>query len=487
MQTMQQARATQSGGILVVALIAMTVLALIATAALDQVGNRHAVSFHSQSWNEALTSAEVGADVALGAMNDSISNPSTAWVDWSPADATTFPKTWTPTLPPHLGEGNVKVHAQVVVDNAITDVSGEKWLRIRSTGVTELVGTGRSGLEPAVLDVNGLKNHRSVLRKARFSTDVTSGALHLPQVARTVEVMAGSVRTRLLSRALAVQNAITMSGGASIDSFDPTDPTKSTSGAYDVTKRQDHADVATNSIGSLSDLNSNEVRGSAFCNGGSIQDASGVIGPLFDNFSTSIPPVTTPVWGVINVTPSTIDNPAGGMTLVGGPSGSPQNYKVSKLDIKNVSNPLILVPHTPGQESYVNIWVTGTTKVTATGYIEQQPGVHVTIYSEGAINFSGGGIRNQTGLAKNLQVFGVNPAAGATSTMTVAASQPFIGVINAPAFDITMSGSSDFIGAALGRSATLNGTGYHYDESLADLTIGPPTRYEVASWLEDVR
>ena len=131
--------------------------------------------------------------------------------------------------------------------------------------------------------------------------------------------------------------------------------------------------------------------------------------------------------------------------------------------------------------------VSGRTTVSGTGYIEQQPGVHVTIPSEQQIVISGGGIRNQTSRAENLQIFGINPTLG-TSTVTVSANTNFIGVIDAPEFDITISGGSAFIGAAVGRSATLiGGGGFHYDERLGALPVGAPVRYEFASWSEDVR
>jgi hypothetical protein len=484
---MTRSRPRAQGSILIVALIAMGVLALVATGALYSIGNRHAVSFHSQSWNDALASAEVGTDVALAAMNASIADPSTAWAAWSPSDATTFPKTWTPTIPPHAGEGNVQIHAQVIVDDAIADSNGERWFRVRSMGVAEVVGTQRRGIEPAVLDSSGQKNHRSMLRKARFSNDLTGGALRLPQIARSIECLAGSVRARRFTRGLAVQNAIVMNNDASIDSFDSTDPNKSTGGLYDPAKRQDHADIATNSSGNLSDLNGCEVRGSAYSNGGSIQDPDGVVGALFDNFSTSIPDVDTPTWGVINVAPNAISNPPGGMTLVGGPTGTPQNYKITTLALTDAANSLTLAPHTVGQESYVNIWITGGMNVSGSGVIQMQPGVHATFYVEDNIAIGGSGIVNASGLARNLQVHGVTPASG-TRTISITGTADFIGVINAPAHDLSMTGTGGFSGAAIARSATIVGTsGYHYDESLADLSLGPPERYEYASWIEDVR
>jgi hypothetical protein len=480
-------RAPECGGVLVVAMLAMGVLALVATAALFQAGQRHAVTYHSQSWNDAMASAELGADMAMNALNDSLASPGTAWASWTPGDATTFPKTWTPVLPGHAGDGNNKVFATVTVDDAIAGPHGQKWYRVRSTGVAEVAAAARAGIESAVVATDGSKNHRSVLRKTRLSGDLTGGALRLPQIARRIEVMAGAVSTRLLTRGLAVQNAITMSGGAWTDSFDSSDVNKSTGGQYDPGKAQTHGDIASNSLGNLSDLNDSLVLGNAYCNGGTLQGSGGVGGSLFDNFSTTIPPVATPSWGTLNVTPDKVENPPGGMTLVGGPAGAPQNYKLTKLSVSDSANPLILAPHSVGQQSYVNIWVTGKTTISGSGYVQQLSGVHVELYSEDDISIGGGGIQNQTYRAENLKVFGVSPTSG-SRTATISAAVDFIGVFNAPAFDLTISGSYAFIGAAVSRNATIiGGGGYHYDEALGDVPIGSPVRYEVSSWIEDVR
>ncbi len=477
----------KSGGILIVALLSLGVLALIATASLYQVGNRHATTYHSLSWNEALASAETGADFAMNAMNLSLTDPATAWTGWTPADASTFPKTWVPAIGPHKGEGNNKVYSSVRVDNAIADRNGQPWYRVRATGVAEVAGTCRAGIEGAALTVGGVKNHRGVLRKSRFTGDLTGGVLRLPQVARTIEVMAAPVNARLLVRWLSAQNEITMSGTGIIDSFDSADTAKSTAAQYNPAKRQMRGDIATNASGNLSNLNGGTVWGNASSNGGAIQNTGNVHGSVFNNFSTVLPPVTKPAWSAVNITPNAINDPPGGMTLVGGPAGSPQNYKVSSLNIIASGNPLVLAPHVAGQESYVNIWVTGATSVTGTGYIQQMPGVHVAIYSEQNITLSGGGIVNQTNVARNLQIYGVTPTVG-SCRFTLSGTATFIGVLDAPAFDISISGSGAFIGAAIGQSATLSGTGdFHYDEDLGNLAIGPATSYQFASWVEDVR
>jgi hypothetical protein len=155
--------------------------------------------------------------------------------------------------------------------------------------------------------------------------------------------------------------------------------------------------------------------------------------------------------------------------LIGGTAASPQNYKLTELTIGNAANPLILAPHVTGEESYLNIWVTGKTTISGSGFISQLPGVHVQIYTEGDLTVSGGGVLNGNNVPSYLQVYGVTPASGAPKA-TISGSANFIGIVNAPAFALTISGSGAFMGAAIGYSAVISGSGgFHYDESLANL------------------
>ena len=487
----------QAGSILITTLIVITVLALISAAAIYRLNNRHATTYISQSWNEALSSAESGADAAFQAMNNSVSSPSTAWTGWKQADGTassssnaaTFPKTCSFSMWTHTGEGNTKVFAIVQVDNTVTDGTGNKWMRVRSTGVTEVPRMGLSGLEGSILDSTGIKTHNGALRKVRLTKDLTGGVLRLPQIARTIEVMACPPGTSDYIRGLTVKNWVSMSGSAYTDSFDSGDSSKSTNGLYDLAKRQQHGDVAVNASGNSSDLRSAYVWGNASSNGGSIDNTSHVQGSVFNNFSTTINPVTIPTTGLgtYNNSYTVINNPSGPVTLTGGPAGSPQYYDLTTLVISNSSNPLILAPSAPGVDSYINIVVRGKTTVSGSGYVQQQPNVHVKIYSVDEITVSGGGFLNQTNIAANLQVFGVDPASG-TNKATVSGSANFIGVLNAPQFAITISGTGAFMGAAIGLNATISGSGgFHYDEALSRLGGSGTSSYQVASWIEDIR
>ena len=196
-----------------------------------------------------------------------------------------------------------------------------------------------------------------------------------------------------------------------------------------------------------------------------------------------------PVFLSQSPTYTAITNPPVPVTLVGGTASFPVNYKLTDLTISSSVNKLILNTHAVGQESYLNIWVTGTVTISGTGIVQQNPNVHVQIYSEGDIVLDGGGWQNLTTKAANLLVYGVEPAIYVHRNFRVNAGT-FIGVFNGgQTFDITLANNASFIGAAIGRETDFTGcTGFfHYDEDLANLGGGNPgTNYQVASWVEDI-
>lgn len=470
------------------ALITIAILSFAATSVFYYLTNRNQTTANTGSWQEALVVAESGADIAMSALNASIKNPGTAWAAWSPSDATTFPKSYTGVLPAHTGEGNNKMYVSVKIDNSIKDGSGQAWYRIRSSGSTEIPGLRRVGYAPSLLSTSGKKNHSSFLRKVAYKNDATGGALHLPQTTRTVETMAQPVSARVFSRALVVQQSIVIGGSSITDSFDSTDPTKSTNGQYDPSKRQTHGDVASNSSGNLSDLGNNNVYGNASSNAGVLQGTKNVHGTVYNNYSTTISPVAEPIFSYTTSGPSTINSLAAPLTLLAGTQAAPTNYKLSSLNLSGTSKQLILAPPVAGQDSYVNIWVTGDLTMAGSGFIQQLPGVHVTIYVNGDVNVTGSSFDNENGQAAYLTLNGITPADGSTRTFTVTGNGTFIGVVNAPSYALTIWGNGDFMGALIMLSANLGGSAaYHYDESLGSVTSANNIGYKVASWIEDIR
>ncbi|TCO92272.1 hypothetical protein EV701_10641 [Chthoniobacter flavus] len=472
------------------ALVTIAVLSFAAASVFYYINNRNQTSANAGSWQEALIVAESGTDIAMHALNASVKTPTTAWAGWSPSDATTFPKTYSDTLPAHSGEGNNKMYVYVKVDNSITDGSGQVWYRIHSSGSTEVPGLRRVGYAPSQLSATGTKNHNNFLRKIAYNKDTTTGALHLPQTTRTVETIAQPVSARMFWRALVVQQSITLGGSSFTDSFDSSDPTKSTNGQYDPSKRQMHGDVASNSSGNLSDLGNNKVYGNASSNGGVLQNTKGVQGTVYNNYSTTISAVSDPTFAYTTPGPASISTLAAPLTLVAGTQSAPTNYKVSAIDLGSKSKQLILAPPVVGQtqDSYVNIWVTGDLTMSGNAFIQQLAGVHATIYVDGNVSIGGSSFENENNRAAYLTVNGVTPSDGSTRTFTVSGTGTFVGMVNAPSYALTVWGTGDFMGALIMLSASLGGSaGYHYDESLASLSTSNNLGYKVASWIEDIR
>ena len=477
-------RNRQHGGILVMTILIIVIMSMLTAATLYRVSSRYAATYQSMCWNEAVASAESGSDFALAVLNNSLKNPSTAWAGWSPNDASTFPKTYIMSGPDHAGEGNTRVFAKIVVDKNI----GGGWVRVRSTGVAELPARSLSGLESAPTDANGVKNHKNSLRKPSYSNDITGGRLRLPQVSRTIETIANPAVSYPYMRPLTVKGAITMTGGAWTDSFNSTMPAYSTNSLYDFTKHLSHGDIATNSNGNLSDLQNCIVYGSAASNGGVIQRTTNVTGVVTNNFQTTIGEIIDPVWPSIEASPTTVNNPSSNITLVGGTATSPKNYKLNQISMGG-SNGIVLAPHATGVNSYINIWVTGKVSLTGNSYILQQPGVYVTFYGDDDMKFAGNGYMNKNSVASTLQIFGVTPtSSGTTKNLQVAGMGDFIGVLNAPSYNLTINGNGSFVGTAIGKTATITGGGgFHYDEALGELPAPCATSYQYVSWVEDIR
>ena len=499
------------------ALISLAVLAFSAAGVFYFIANRYETSFQSSSWDEALVVADSGVDIAMQALNTLGSDPNSWGSPWTHVAAGTTGKrsssspfnptyefwyynpgggTYDPnvgatggTISSHIGDGNDKMYVTVVVDQQISG-NGAVWPRITSRGTTEVPGLKRVGYAPAILSLTGVKSHKNVLRNISINTDVTGGYCHNPQTSRIVQTLAQAQTSSIFTRAVEVQNNMTMSGGAYTDSFNSQLSTESTNGQYDVTKRQSHGDIATNVTGNDSNLMGSLVYGSAYSNGGTIQNTSGVKGTVYNNFSTKISPVSAPSFGIVNTSYNQINNPNSPVTLTAGTASNPQNYILSTLTISNGANPLILAAPsgTPaGTKTYINIYVNGDLTTSGSGYIDQQPGVVATFWVSGKVTVSGGAFDNENGYASYLTINGITPANGATNTYTISGSATFTGVINAPSYALTLSGSGNLMGAFIMYSMNISGAaGFHYDESLAGNSGGSGLNFVASSWIEDV-
>lgn len=365
------------------------------------------------------------------------------------------------------------IAAKVAVD--AVSMGGSDWLRIRSTGTADMAGGMQAGLDPRDI----------ILRKLNLRTDRNTGvSLSAPQATRTVEILAEPIGKSRYLRAMLLDKRFNMSGGW-VDSFDSADPTKSTNSLYDIAKRQAHGSVGVNDTEGASDLGGTFLYGDLAFSGAPILDTGNVQGTITTPFSDPVMSSPAPTWTSFNPTPTAI---TASTTLAGGTKSSPARYKVSQVAV-SAGKVLTLTPHAAGQESYVEIWVTGKFTVSGSGYVLLEPGVHATYYVEDDITVSGSAFNNQNNIAANNRLVGVTPTDGSARKVTVSGGGNLIGVIEAPAFDFTISGSGNLSGALIGKTMKISGgASLHYDEALSRFILpGDIAGYRVASWLEGVR
>jgi len=496
----------QPGSVLITTLLTITILTLICATSLYVASQNANAGMQTASWQQALTGAESGVDQAIRALNTS------SWSGWynitgtvptaQPTPSATPAATGTPasghynyrvttstsptvTLSGISGttpqpEGNAAIWGWVTVDTGTmgVDSNGNQWYRIRSTGVAGTNGLFRASNNK--LD-NDLRNTISLRFNRKSNTAIGNlGGSAPPQATRSIEVIMQPLTTSIWARGITLANAITMSGGAFIDSFDPTNAFKSTNGLWDVTKRQNHGEIAmSDSTGS--DLKGSYVYGNLSYNGPAVKNTSNVAGTISTPGPGSPPAVSSPGWTSGYTNKGTW---SGTDTIAAGNKSNPARYKYNSLTVPGGGVLTISGPNNGTDNNYIEIWVTGKFTTSGSGVINQDPKVHTTVYVGDDITVSGTSFNNQSGLATNLNFIGYG---GSGSKVTTSGSGNFIGTINAPNYDVTISGGGSFSGAIIANSLNISGSGgFHYDESLAvngsSTAVG---KYAFASWFED--
>ena len=293
------------GSVLIVTLGVLSILFVMVAVTLQSTANKYLTAYQWASWQEALQGAETGADIAMNEMRKEMNNDSTKipWVGWklgnyvtingrivkdpdtshykTIASDGTWPQnqgngggnstpfkivqpdgtsslalyafdfvTYTTNLTPHAGEGNTTLKITTTIDTPTSlKISGSpQWLRVRSTGTTNVTGGQRVSEEK-------LDNR---LRKLGLYFDKVMNASvgAKPVATRQIELVAKPVS--LFSGALSAMVQLKNEDHYMItDSFSSEDPINfpynSTTGEFDLTKSHD----PTTSIGKNGDVGSN--------------------------------------------------------------------------------------------------------------------------------------------------------------------------------------------------------------------------------------
>jgi hypothetical protein len=278
---------------------------------------------------------------------------------------------------------------------------------------------------------------------------------------------------------LVVKDQIELNGNnVMTDSYDSTNPSKSTGGRYDPAKAQDKGDVA--SINGLSDtlaIGNANIWGHVLTgpSGNVTVGPSGAVGDVawqragksglesgwwLNDLNFSMPDVQLPFTNAPPPASGTVATVSYNTVL---PTG---NFKMSSL----AGNVIVT--------GNAVLYVTDDIKFSSSDTLTILPGFTLQIYS-GAASATFGGIDNKNTDPMSFQYFGLN----SNTSIGVKGQNPWTGVIYAPYAQFTLNGNGVLYGSVVAKSAKLSGNAaVHYDESLLNKL---PTRGFVAtSWTE---
>jgi len=270
-----------------------------------------------------------------------------------------------------------------------------------------------------------------------------------------------------------------------IDSYDSTDSTKSTNGLYDVAKRQENGDIATD--GDLIEAGNAYIYGDVATSSGTVTGAANVTGTERDDFYQEPIPIGAPSWQSFN---STITNAPNTTTLTANATegASVARYQLSSISLHS-NQTLTLAGNPSGSTTYIEIYVTGDISFSGTSQLVVQPGVKAKIYFAGNVDVAGNGIVNSNNQPGDLQMYGIQPTDGISRHVNLGGNGQIVSAVYAPDHDVAINGggtNGHVFGSVVGRSVTMTGvTNLHYDEALS--TIGLINSYKIVSWFEDSR
>jgi hypothetical protein len=275
------------------------------------------------------------------------------------------------------------------------------------------------------------------------------------------------------SRAIVANGLIRLSGNSVVDGYNSAYP-------YDTfTNRNASGGIATDSQQNPAiNVGSAHVYGTAVTGpGGTVSVSGGSVGDLGNtggiqpnwtdnNMNAQLLPNSPPTATFLSFTPG-----AGTNVLTSG------NYQVKNFVCNSASSPLIIAGN-------VTLWVQDNFIINNTGYVYIDPqNASLKLYVGGDPNgtlatasISGGGIVNGTGVPANFVYYGLP----SNTTLNYNGTADFVGTINAPQANFSLSGSGSVYGAIICNSLTSSGTSnIHYDHALVGNGL-----FLVTSWKE---
>ena len=473
---------SEAGSVLICVLCTILILSLIAGNVLFNCITRYnTASGQVRGWKESIYAAEAGGDLAYAEIRKTVFDPTHAFSTWT---NTGSGYSYSPAA---FGRDNLTTSA--AVDAFYYDSSGNPWYRIRAKGVAPVLGLTRVTMDDRV---NAGTRGDSLLRKIDFKYDHFIAAygpngdnvgkaivaVSRPQIARRIELVAAPL-TPFDDTAIRATASFYGPGSAGmVDSYsskngpyhfaanNPSDPNYSDSHSGSV------------ALGSADFTVKGNIYGNVSTNGGTVTASPRIHGTIDNTVPFTIPPYSMPsnmplpqaspnkINGNVSLTPSTA-----------GTSSVPNYYVVSSF----TGN--LTVYQVGTTDTYVDIHVTGD----ITGSIDVKPNVHVQVYFDGNINVKARDIVNESGIAGNLQFYGISPT-DPTATQSIDIQSPgnYSATFYAPSAVTRIWGNPDITGAIVCQTFYENGNAsWHYDRALN--AVGKPTDYRIASYVEDMR
>jgi hypothetical protein len=480
---MRRAKSNLAASVLIWTVVVIGILSLIAVELLRLVTVKYQNALQTSTWQEALLAAESGIDVAIVELRKSLyPAPNNAWQGWTnqPGNNVTG---YELTTVPNAGLNSTPMTIEANVDapaSLIDPTNGWQYYRIRTVGTIPITGPARAADNP-----QDTKLRRLSLRFDRFTNGILSPHLiNSPQVSRRIEAVVRPVSA--FDQAIMSVGVVDLTNqNIVVDSYDSSDPTKSTNGLYDVAKRQENGDVATD--GQLIDAGNAQIFGDVATNAGTVSGAANITGVERTDFYQEPIPVGAPSWSSWNTSVSTV-NSTTTITASATQGSAASRYVLSGISLSG-GKTLTIAGNADGSQTYVEIYVTGDISVSGTGQIVVQPGVTATIYFAGNVDITGNGVLNSNNQPDDLLLYGIQPPNGDPEHVNFGGNSQITASIYAPGHDVTVNGSGTnghVYGSIVGKTVTMTGvSNLHYDERLG--SKGMINNYKIVSWFEDNR
>jgi hypothetical protein len=472
---------SERGNVLLCVLCTILIVSLIgANVLFNSVTRFNAASSQVRAWKESLYAAEAGGDLAYAEIRKTILSPSSAFTGWTYTGGTYSDSPLT------FGHDNMITSATAGI--FYYDFNGNAWYRIRAKGTAPVLGLKRATMD----DRMGVGTRGdSLLRKIDFNYDHfiatygpngdgTSKALvpvANPQVTRRIELISAPVTP--FEAAVKCISSFTGPGSAGvIDSYN------SNNGPYYFCANNPadphYADSHSGSV-AVDSPNFNPFNGTIYgdvsTNGGNVKPSSQIVGTIDNNVPFTVPPFTLPTnLPLPQNSPTKINGNTNITPPVNGTAKNPTLYLVTSFNGNLTVNPY------NNALTYVVIHTTSD----ITGTVDVKANVHLVIYFDGNMTVKARDINNESGVAGNLQFYGISPTDGSSQSITISPPGSFAATFYAPSADYHMNGNPDITGAIVCKTFYGNGnTSWHYDRALNN--EGDAVDYRITSYVEDIR